>query len=63
MAKASDLTPEQRVEIVLALLRRDEPASILARRHGISTNTLSQWREKFLAGGTNNLVVQPNYFD
>ncbi|MEO5329271.1 MAG: transposase [Magnetococcus sp. THC-1_WYH] len=56
MAKASDLTPEQRVEVVLSLLRRDEPASILARRYGISTNTLSQWREEFLAGGANNLA-------
>ncbi|MBF0139294.1 MAG: transposase [Magnetococcales bacterium] len=26
--------------------------SILARCHGISSNTLSQWREEFITGGT-----------
>lgn len=55
MAKPSELTPEQRAEVVLSLLRKEEPASILARRHGISSNTLSQWREEFIAGGTKNL--------
>ncbi len=39
MGKPSNLTPEQRTEIVLALLRREEPASILARRYGVSTKT------------------------
>ncbi len=45
MAQASNLTPEQRTEIVLALLRREEPASILARRYGVSTKTISQWKD------------------
>ncbi len=56
MAKPSNLTPEQRAEIVMALLRKEEPASVLARRHGISTNTLGQWREEFIVGGTANLA-------
>lgn len=56
MAKPSDLTPVQRAEIVLSLLRKEEPASILARRHGISANTLGQWRDEFIAGGTANLA-------
>lgn len=56
MAKPSDLTPEQRAEIVLSLLRKEEPASVLARRHGISANTLGQWREEFVVGGTANLA-------
>ncbi len=56
MAKPSDLSPEQRTEIVLALLRREEPTSILARRHGVSENTLNRWREEFIAGGTANLA-------
>jgi transposase len=51
MARASDLTPEQRTEIILAMLRREEPTSILARRHGISEQTLNRWREEFVAGG------------
>lgn len=55
MAKASDLTPEQRTEIVLALLRREEPATVLARRYGISSNTLHQWKDDFIAAGTAGL--------
>jgi len=40
MGQHSDHTPEQRPEIVLALLRREEPGSVLARRHQISEQTL-----------------------
>jgi transposase-like protein len=42
--------PERR-EVVLSLLRREEAASILARRCGISENTLYRWRDDFLTGG------------
>lgn len=56
MAKHAEHTPEQRAEIVLALLRREEPASVLARRHGISENTLYRWREEFIAGGRTNMA-------
>jgi len=51
MAKRSDLTVAQRREVVLLLLRREEPAGKLARRYGISEQTLYRWREEFLAGG------------
>ncbi|MBF0185007.1 MAG: helix-turn-helix domain-containing protein [Magnetococcales bacterium] len=57
MAQASNLTPEQRTEIVLALLRREEPASILARRYGVSTKTISQWKDDFIAAGTSGLAA------
>jgi transposase-like protein len=56
MGRRADHTTEQRVEIVLALLRREEPASVLARRHGISEQTLYRWRDAFIAGGTSGLV-------
>jgi transposase-like protein len=56
MARPSDVTPEQRAEIVLALLRREEPTAILARRYGISTNTLNQWKDDFIAAGTSGLA-------
>lgn len=36
MAKRSDVSAKQRSEAVLALLRREEPAAQLARRHGVS---------------------------
>ena len=51
MGKRSELTPAQRRDAVLALLRREEPAGKLARRIGISEQTLYRWRDEFLAGG------------
>jgi len=33
------------------LLRREEPASPLARRYGISDATLYRWRDEVLEGG------------
>ena len=51
MGKRSDLTATQRREIVLSLLRREEPAVQLARRWGISEATLYRWRDEFLAAG------------
>jgi transposase-like protein len=56
MPRHATQSAAERVEIVLALLRREEPASVLARRHGISENTLYRWREEFIAGGTAGLT-------
>lgn len=51
MAKRSDVSVAKRREAVLALLRREEPAAKLARRYGVSEQTLYRWRDEFLAGG------------
>lgn len=51
MAKRSEASAKQRSEAVLALLRREEPASQLARRYSVSEPTLYRWRDEFLAGG------------
>ena len=51
MAKRSELSAAQRREAVLALLRREEAAAVLARRFGIAEQTLYRWRDEFLAGG------------
>jgi transposase-like protein len=51
MGKRSDLTIPQRREVVLMLLRREEPGAKLARRFGVSEQTLYRWRDDFLAGG------------
>ena len=51
MGKRSDLTVSQRREVVLIMLRREEPAGKLARRYGVSEHTLYRWRDEFLAGG------------
>ena len=51
MAKRSKLTVQQRTEAVLALIRREEPAARIARRWGVSEQTLYRYREQFLEGG------------
>ena len=56
MAVHATQSAEERAQIVLSLLRREEPASDLARRHGISENTLYRWREEFITAGTSGLA-------
>ena len=51
MGRRSGLPVEERREAVLSLVRRDEPATVIARRYGISEQTLYRWRDDFLAGG------------
>ncbi len=51
MAKRNELSLEKRMEAVMALLRREEPASKLTRRYGISEPTLYRYRDLFLEGG------------
>lgn len=56
MARHSNVAKEQRVELVLAVLRGTENLEVLARRHQVSTNTLRRWRDEFLAGGKERLA-------
>jgi transposase len=56
MGKRTELSVEQRTEVVLALLRREEPAGKLARRYGISEPTLYRYRDQFLEGGKASLA-------
>ena len=63
MSRRSEFTVEQRREAVLALLRREEPAAQLARRYGISEQTLYRWRDEFLAGGEAALAKGKNGVD
>jgi transposase-like protein len=51
MGKRSELAAAERREAVLVLLRREEPAAKVARRIGVSEQTLYRWRDEFLAGG------------
>ena len=51
MAKKSMLTPEQRAQLVLRLLSNEEPAAQIARRAGISDQTLYRWRDEFIGAG------------
>ena len=51
MGKRSSLSTAQRQEVVLKLLRREEPGAALARRYSISEASLYRWRDEFLAAG------------
>ena len=51
MGSKSRLSGPERREVVLSLLRREEPARVLARRYGISENTLYRWRDEFMTAG------------
>ena len=48
MGKKPTLTAEQRTQLVLRLLSKEEPAAQVARRAGISEQTLYRWREEWL---------------
>lgn len=51
MGKKSTLSAEQRAQLVLRLLSKEEPAVQIARRAGISEQTLYRWRDEFLSAG------------
>ena len=51
MGKKSDLPIQKRKEAILALIRKEESASAIARRYGVSENTLNRWLEAFIKGG------------
>ena len=56
MGKRSELKPSERREAVLVLLRKEEPGAQIARRYGISEQTLYRWRDEFLAAGEAGLA-------
>lgn len=56
MPKRSELKLETRMEVVLALLRKEEPAATLARRYQVSEQTLYRWRDIFLEAGKSGLA-------
>jgi len=51
MGRRSEMTPAQRRDVVLMVLRGEESAQALSRRYGISDVTVYRWRDEFLAGG------------
>jgi transposase len=51
MSKRTDLDVPQRIEAVLALIRREEPAAKIVRRYGIAETTLYRYRDQFVEGG------------
>lgn len=56
MPKKVSLNPQQRVEIVLALLRKEESAASLSRRYQVSEQTIYRWRDAFIESGKQGLA-------
>ena len=56
MAKRCEVSLADRREAVLSMLRREEPAAVIARRVGVSEPTLYRWRDEFVAAGEAALV-------
>jgi transposase-like protein len=63
MGARPKLSVPERRKVVLSLIRRQEPAAALVRRHGISENTLCRWRDDFLAAGEAALTHGRNNAD
>ena len=55
MPAMSSLSPEQRVQVVLALLRKEDSLESLARKAGVSSTSLSRWRDEFVEAGKSAL--------
>ena len=55
MAAIASTSPEQRVQTVLALLRKEDTLESLARKAGVSPTSLSRWREEFVDAGKSAL--------
>jgi len=63
MGKKSELGATERRDVVLMLLKREEPAAVLARRYGVSEQPLYRWRDEFLAAGEAALTDARNGVD
>jgi len=63
MGTRPKLSVPERRKVVLSLIRREEPAAVLARRCGISENTLYRWRDDFLSAGDAALTHGRNKAD
>lgn len=51
MGKKSELSVEQRTQLMLRMLNKEEPAAQIARRAGIAEATLYRWRDEFINAG------------
>lgn len=56
MARRSSLTVAEKAEVVLKYLRREDTVARLARRYGISEQTLYRYRDEFIAAGKAGLA-------
>ena len=55
MARPSKKTPEQKLQIVLSVLRGELSAMDAARRNGVSKQSVHNWKRQFLEAGREGL--------
>lgn len=55
MPIASPLTPDQRVTLVVKLLRKEDALEAMAHKAGVSATSLSRWLDEFIDGGKASL--------
>ena len=48
------------ITAVLAVLKGEESLEVIARRHGVSSNTLTRWKQEFLDAGRERLRGKPS---
>jgi transposase-like protein len=58
MSKPSRWTAEKRYEVVMEVLRHEEPIAQIARKYQISDAVIHQWRERFFEGGKAALAFE-----
>ena len=51
-------TPQQKLEVVMALVRGDKQLTALAREHGVDHTTIYRWRDQVQAGAIDALAGQ-----
>ena len=56
MAKASKKSPEEKLRVVLSVLRGELSAAAAGRRAGVSEQTVHNWKKAFLEGGRDRLA-------
>jgi transposase-like protein len=56
--KPKNWTREEKTSIVLSLLRNEQSAAELSRKHGVSQTTIGKWKDRFLEAGQAGLGGQ-----
>ena len=57
MARTSGKSPEEKFRIVMSWLAREATAGELARRAGVSEQTVHNWKTRFLESGREGLAT------
>ena len=56
MAKTSNKSPEEKLRVVLSVLRGEVSAAAAGRRAGVSEQTVHNWKKLFLDAGREGLA-------